>query len=499
MNNENQLAPTVLLFNPISTTPGKQRLPMSLLAIARVIEGDYTPEIIDGNLIDNPADYIIERARATKTKILGVTAMPGPQIRQAIPLSKKIKEALPDLNIVWGGYFPSHFGDQCVQSGYVDYVIESQGEPAFRKLVDTLHHGGSLDDVPSLIYMDNGTVKTTPRAPLVPLDNLPHFPYHRVNMADYKGKSYLGNAVLSHHSSYGCPFSCSFCAVVRMVNQRWLPESPERVESVMRMMSQDYGADGMEFHDMDFFIKEDRVVEIADRIAPFDLTWWGLGRVDTLSQYSDETWQKLKKSGCKMIFMGAESGSLETLKLMNKGGKSNPERTLAVAAKMREVGIVPEFSFVLGNPPDPMADINQTIQFIRKVKEINPATELILYIYTPVPHDRSELLKAAKEHGFTFPQTLEQWSDPAWETFSLRRNPETPFFKDEARRKVRDFESVINAYYPTVTDMRLRGQMRGLLRGLSTIRYKLEWYQWPYELKALQKLIRYRRPETTGF
>jgi hypothetical protein len=27
----------------------------------------------------------------------------------------------------------------------------------------------------------------------------------------------------------------------------------------------------------------------------------------------------------------------------------------------------------------------------------------------------------------------------------------------------------------------------------------LQFYQWPYELKALQRLIHYRRPETTGF
>jgi radical SAM superfamily enzyme YgiQ (UPF0313 family) len=284
-----------------------------------------------------------------------------------------------------------------------------------------------------------------------------------------------------------------------MVNQRWLPESPERVENVMRMMANDFGADGMEFHDMDFFIREDRVAEISDRMAQFKLNWWGLGRVDTLSEYSDETWQKMKQSGCKMIFMGAESGSLETLKIMNKGGKSSPERTLYVAERMKHLGIVPEFSFVLGNPPDPMADIDQTIQFIRKVKEINPATELILYIYTPVPHDRSELLKAAKDLGFRFPQTLEEWADPAWETFSLRRNPETPFFKDKARRKVREFESVVNAYYPTVTDMRVHGGMRKIMHGLSAWRYKLEWYHWPYELKALQRMVHYRRPETTGF
>ncbi|NJL53981.1 hypothetical protein HC928_01670 [bacterium] len=284
-----------------------------------------------------------------------------------------------------------------------------------------------------------------------------------------------------------------------MVNQRWLAESPARVERVARLLAGTYGADALEFHDMDFFVREDRAAEIAERIAPLGLRWWALGRVDTLSRYSDATWQKVKASGCQMIFMGAESGSDETLKLMNKGGTSSVDKTLAMAEKMKHLGIVPEFSFVMGNPPDPMADIEHTIRFVRQLKRVNPAAELILYIYTPVPHDRSELLKVAYEMGFSFPQTLEEWASDAWEQFAHRRDPNTPWFKDKARRRVRDFEAVVNAYYPTVTDTRLHGAMRALLRGLSGVRYRLGWYRYPYELKVLQRVLHYRRPETTGF
>ncbi|NDJ85923.1 MAG: B12-binding domain-containing radical SAM protein [Chloroflexi bacterium] len=489
----------VLLFNPVSTSPGKQRLPMSILSIAAAIDRDYVPVIVDGNLVEDPATLLIERARATGARLLGVTAMPGPQLRHAIAVCRKIKAELPALAIVWGGYFATHHGQVCLESGIVDYVVEGQGEAAFRKLVDTLHYGGSLADVPSLVWREGATIRVNPRAPMVPLDNLPLYPYHRINVADYRGKSYLGQAVLSHHTSFGCPFACSFCAVVKLVNQRWLAESPERVERVTRMMVDRFGADGMEFHDMDFFVSEARAAEIAERIAPLGINWWALGRVDTLSNYSDESWEKITASGCKMIFMGAESGSLETLKIMNKGGQSNPEKTLYIADRMKHLGIVPEFSFVMGNPPDPLADIENTIQFIRKLKQINPAAELILYIYTPVPHDRSELLRVAQEMGFRFPQSLDEWASPEWESFAHRRDPNTPFFKDKARRRVRDFEAVINAYYPTVTDIRLQGVTRSLLKTLAGWRYKLGWYQWPYELKALQRLVQYRRPETMGF
>lgn len=492
--------PSILLFNPVSTSPGKQRLPMSILSIGSVIAEDYTPEFIDGNLIDDPAAYIIHRAQTTGAKLLAVTAMPGPQLRQAIDVCKTIRATLPDLTIVWGGYFATHHGAVCLESGIVDFVIEGQGEVAFQKLVETIHQGGSFADVPSLVWRNNGHIQTNPRAPFIPLDE---FPIWRYDLLDdplvYRGKSYLGERVMSHHTSFGCPFACNFCAVVKLVNQRWLPESPERVEQVVRLLVEKYGADAIELHDMDFFIQEDRVAEIAERIAPLGINWWALGRIDKLSTYSDSTWQKVKASGCKMIFMGAETGSDEMLKRMNKGGKSSTDKTLAIAEKMKHLGIVPEFSFVMGNPPDPIADIDNTIQFIRRVKQINPATELILYIYTPVPHDRSELLKVAEELGFRFPQTLDEWASDEWEQFAHRRDPNLPYMQDAARKRVRNFESVVNAYFPTVTDIRLKGPMRAFLKGLSALRYQTGFYAAPYELKILQKLIRYRRPETTGF
>ena len=51
---------TVLFYNPLSTSPGKQRLPLSLLAVSAVIAEDYNVEFIDGNLVADPAARIIE-------------------------------------------------------------------------------------------------------------------------------------------------------------------------------------------------------------------------------------------------------------------------------------------------------------------------------------------------------------------------------------------------------------------------------------------------------
>ena len=63
-------------------------------------------------------------------------------------------------------------------------------------------------------------------------DELPGFPYHRIDMARYVRKTFLGRRTLPPHSSYGCPFFCHFCAVVNMVDGGWLAESAERTAAV---------------------------------------------------------------------------------------------------------------------------------------------------------------------------------------------------------------------------------------------------------------------------
>ena len=299
-------------------------------------------------------------------------------------------------------------------------------------------------------------------------------------------------------SSYGCPFACNFCAIVSLVNRQWVAQSPERLAGVLRLMHERYGADAVQFHDMDFFIREQRTAELAERIAPLGLTWWALGRVDELMRYKDATWHKMKASGLKMIFCGAEAGSVEVLARMNKGGKVTPEKTLELVRRMHQHDIVPELSFVLGNPPDPMADIVGTIRFIRQLKTVNPATEVILYMYTPVPQEGT-LLEEARAFGFRFPETLDGWVSGDWREFSLRRDPHNPWLDPRLKRRVRNFERVLNAFYPTTTDSGLRGIKRAVLRALGGWRYKTGLYGFPLELRAFHRLFRYQRPETAGF
>lgn len=492
------MKPGITLYNPQSNPTKKRILPMSVMALGAVLEGRYDYRIIDGNVDHLALDEIQSRVRQGP-HVLAVTVMPGPQLLQAYPQCLALKKEFPELTIVWGGYFPSLHAAACLQSPAVDFVIRGHAERAFLEFLDRHGNGGDWRTLAGLAWRDQGgNVTENPLAPIPHPEELPDYPYDRVEMRSYVRNTFLGNRTLPHHSSYGCPFTCNFCAVVRMVDGRWLAQSASKVARIAALYVERWQANAIEFYDNNFFTHEARVAEIAERIVPLGIRWWGEARIDTLLRYSEATWRAMCKSGLKMVFMGAESASAKTLRRMDKGGTLTPDKTLEMAAKAREHGIIPEFSFVVGNPPDPVEDIDATLRFIRRVKKINPLSEIIIYNYTPVPLD-GDLYDAAHADGFRFPETLEDWVGSGWMEFSSRKHARVPWLSEKLYRRIRDFERVLNAYYPTSTNLGLSAGRRAVLRAASAWRYHAGIYGFPLELRALHRLFRYQRPETAGF
>ena len=105
----------------------------------------------------------------------------------------------------------------------------------------------------------------------------------------------------------------------------------------------------------------------------------------------------------------------------------------------------------------------------------------------------------AQAQGFAFPRDLDGWLSDEWLRYEDRRNPGTPWLNRRLIDRVYDFEAVLHARWPSVSDRNLRRWQRGVLRALSAPRYRLRRYGRPLELKALQRLWHYRRPEEMGF
>ena len=496
----------VLLFNPRSAKY-KPRIPNSILSIASSIEGHFDYIIVDGNMETDPWEKINHCLTEGGFRYFGCTSMPGPQLKQSIPVSKKIRELFPDITIIWGGYFPSNQSKTVLNSGYIDFIVNGPGEKTFPALLDALENNKPYELIHNLIYRSGEQIIKTVKDELYDPDELPALPYEKLNqfypLRRYLGKTYLGTKTIAYHSSMGCPFKCSFCAVVPIYNARWKGKSAAHIYKDIKWLKENFGGNAIEFHDNNFFVSEKRAIEFARLIKPEKMIWWGEGRIDTIDKYSDASLALMRESGCKMIFFGAETGNDEILKKMDKGGTQSAAEIKSFAARMAKFDIIPEYSFVLGTPADTpeqaMKQIDQDIAFIKEIKTINPKTEIIIYVYSPVPTEGSDMYNKVLQSGFHFPEKLEDWISPQWENFDLRKNPLTPWLTPEMINKIKDFETVLNGYYPTVSDVRLTGVKRKVLRTLSSVRYKTGFFYKPYELKALQILWKYRQPEIEGF
>ena len=305
---------------------------------------EYTS--VDGNVSPDPLRDIRNQIMAG-ANVVAVSVMPGPQLSEAFPHGRALKQEFPGITVVWGGYFPTLHTSACLHPSAADVVVRGHGELVFLEWLNLNANGGDWRALPGLAFREGtGLVIENPPALIPDPEDLPSYPYHRLDMEQYLRSTCLGSRTLSHHSSYGCPFLCNFCAVVNMVNGRWLAQSAPRVATTVEFLVKRWRANAIEFHDNNFFTSEARVAGIADRIAPLHISWWGEARIDTLLKFSDHTWSLMRDSGLKMVFMGAESASKDMLRRMSKGGSLTPEKTLAIAAKTAAYGIVPEFSFV---------------------------------------------------------------------------------------------------------------------------------------------------------
>lgn len=497
----------VILFNPRSANT-KHRIPNSILQVGASIEGKFDYVFVDGNLERDPWEKMSSYLRTGKFKYFGCTVMPGLQPKQAIPFTKKIREQFPAVINIWGGYFPANQYKCVLNSGYVDYVINGPGDEAFPQLIESIEKKSDPSSIKNLIFKKNDEFIKTPKAELFDQDSLPDLPYEKLSsfypIKYYLGKTFLGTKTAAYHSSMGCPFTCSFCAVVPIYEARWKGKSASLIFKDIKYLKDIYGVNAVEFHDNNFFVSEKRTVEFSNLIKNENIIWWGEGRIDTIHKYSDESLALMREAGCRMIFFGAETGNDAILKQMDKGGTQSGEQIKKFAARMRKFNIVPEYSFVLGLPAETpekvMQQIDEDIQFIKQIKEINPDTEIIIYVYSPVPTEGSELYNEVQKTGFKFPENLEDWLDPKWANFDLRKNPLTPWLKPSMIDKVLNFETVLNAQFPTLSDYKLTSFQRKTMRNISSIRYKKGIYNLPYELKALQKFwLKYRRPEIEGF
>ena len=482
----------IIFLHPRSTRPKNRRFPLAVLSIAAVVEGKEEYTIVDGNADSDPGRSLDRIMAESGAELLAVSVMPGPQMAAAIPICRAFRDKYPRVPIVWGGYFPSLYTDTALNARYVDFVVRGQGEETFLELLAALRTHRRFQGIAGLSYKDafGLHVHNPPRALRNPGD-FPWLPYHRLPSPEkYIRPTFLGSRTAVHQASIGCPFRCTFCGVVPLYDGRQKTEPPSRTAAVLSHLRREYAINAVQFYDNNFFLNESHTLELARLLEPLQLRWWSEGRIDTVSRYRDETLHAMRRAGASMIFFGAESGSDWVLEQMNK--RITTDQTLELAARLRGIGIVPEFSFVVGNPSDPERDTRETIRFIRKIKKLNPNAEIIVQHYIPTPHPDG--MYGGVDAKVEFPKTPEEWTTEQWFHFSTRTDPHLDWLPHRIKRRIDGFELVVNSRWPTIQDIHLPAWGRTLLKTLSSWRYAFGLYDFPVELEWAQKLVALRKP-----
>jgi hypothetical protein len=288
-----------------------------------------------------------------------------------------------------------------------------------------------------------------------------------------------------------------------MWNGQTILDAPRRMEAALESLRDRWGADAVQFFDHNFFDREESSIPTLEVLARLRMPWWCYARADTLARFSASTWEAIRRSRLRMAYIGAETASDDVLSRMRKG--SRVDHTLEVAARCREYGVIPEFSFVLGGPDDPEGEIEKTFAFVRKIKTINPDSEIILYFYSPTPQvDRVALrkepgiahlpvLRTYGPSGPALPTTPEEWTQPRWVQWVCHQD--APWLTPRTRRRVVDFARVLACRFPTVQDHRTPRWGKAALRNLSRWRYATGTYGRPLELEIGQKIVRLRDPK----
>jgi hypothetical protein len=276
--------------------------------------------------------------------------------------------------------------------------------------------------------------------------------------------------------------------------------APERLEQDLGFLTSRLGVDAIQFYDHNFFDREVDMVPLLEILARFELPWWCYARADAMLNLSERSWALLRKSRLRMTYIGAESPSEWLLHDTRKG--TRPDQTLAAIETCRGHGVTAELSFMLAPPQDPEGETEKTLDFIHLIKRRYPETEIMIYIYTPVPPPPGSTNAAAARavselrdcagNPVLFPATVDEWTEPQWHAYWCHQG--APWLSERLRTRIRDFTTVLGCRYPTIMDVRVPPWGKSVLRGLASWRYRYRKYDHPWELDLWKKLVRLKDP-----
>jgi anaerobic magnesium-protoporphyrin IX monomethyl ester cyclase len=394
----------VVLYNPHAVF---FTMPLALVTIGSHLDPErYEVVIIDARLESNPVAALT--AHLDDALCLGVTVLTGAPIRDAIAVSRAAKAYRPNLPVIWGGWHPSLFGQECFDEPSVDIAVQGQGEETLHEVVGRLAQGESLEGCQGCTYRtpQDEVCSNLPR----PLRDLNAFRTHDYSLLDVEHYFTLkGKRQLDYISSQGCAFRCAFCADPFVYHRRWLRLQPARMGEEIGALWQRYHFDDVNFQDETFFSNAPRVLAIAEEFLrrQLPMTWAATMRADQCWRMDEEIFATCKASGLRRVLIGVESGSQDMLTRIQKD--ITLEQVFFAAERCKKFDIAVNFPFIVGFPGESDASVQATIAVAKRLRAMSPKFQTPIFYFKPYPG--TSITHEAVQEGFTLPSSLEAWAD----------------------------------------------------------------------------------------
>jgi radical SAM superfamily enzyme YgiQ (UPF0313 family) len=305
----------------------------------------------------------------------------------AYELSARLAKDYPHITQVCGGPHPTLFPESVPAS--FAYAVKGAGEFPMRSIVEEWVIEGKTNGNGVLI-IDGGCV-TQQALNIMPWPDYSKFmslPYnYSLNEFGIEGDAIILN------TSRGCPYSCRFCAGIR-VHPKYVSQNAFRVVAQMHKLNRQFGTTNFYFREDNFTADLTRVEAFCETIRN---TTGGIPKYKWVCEsrakgLTEPLIAKMAESGCAGLYIGCESGSDRILELMNK--KETTEDYKRVFPLLKKYGINTYTTWMYGFPGEEARDMLKTQRLIEKLQP----TSADQFLFIGIP--RSEMYDLLDEQGF---------------------------------------------------------------------------------------------------
>lgn len=337
---------------------------IGICSIAAVLEEDG----FEVALVNSTRTFLdLDTIYQDKPDIIGV-AMYSTTEKVVVEVCKIIKEHLPEVRFVLGGYWPTLYGVDLLKKYPVfDYAIYGEGEIAFSNFANAIENNESIHEIKNLIYRNGDQIIKNPREELIEdLDSLP-FPRRDLLLNNKLKYAYIS-------TSRGCLANCSFCWHQNFwgtkAGNQWRGRSPENIATEIKQIVEKYKVNRFWFIDDSF---EDhnsgyanRMWDIAQKIIDegLDITYETYFRAEVYKKFDKEKMKLMKESGLVGLIFGIESGNADDLKLYQK--IASVQDNIDAVEYFRENDIAVDIGFINFNPYSTYKNLRENIDYLEK-------------------------------------------------------------------------------------------------------------------------------------